>query len=228
MAGLVKEYGGMRVLRQDPWECLISFICTQGTSVGSTSRAVDKLACSYGDSLSLDGVKYKSFPPPQHLLDAGETNLERLKLARFRSASTIYAVARDVTKGKLDLNALAGMPYEQARNCLMSDRYRGIGWKIADCVCLFSLDMPKAVPVDRHVAAGLLEHYGKKWIREKNTEVLSLWAQQYSDGDTRRSRRIDPSRHRAAGAWVREYFGVHAGYASQLLFHDQFEKTKTR
>ena len=217
MDRLIDRYVGIRVLRQDPWECLVSYICSQNAGIKSITTMVNKLADRCGDTLTLDVVTCKSFPTPKSLLKAGEAGLEGLGLG-LDHARLIVEVARDVTKDKPDLNALADMPYEQARDRLM--RYRGIGPKIANCVCLFALDKPGAVPVDRRIAAGLLEHYGKNWIREKNNPVLSLWARQYFDGDARRSSRIDPSRHRAAGVWTRKYFGAHAGYASQLLFLD--------
>ena len=104
-------------------------------------------------------------------------------------------MARAVTEGDLDLAGLARLPYAQAKNHLMS--YDGIGPKIADCVCLFSLDKPEAFPVDRHIADALQEHYGKK----------------YTSG-ARNARLLE---------WGRDYFGTHAGYAGQLLFYEQLQ-----
>ena len=70
--------------------------------------------------------------------------------------------------------------------------YDGVGPKIADCVCLFSLDKAKAFPVDWHSAATLWDHYGERYASgEKNVRLLE---------------------------WVREYIGPHAGYAGPLLF----------
>ena len=78
--------------------------------------------------------------------------------------------------------------------------YHGIGPKIADSVCLFSLDKADAFPVDRHIAAALSEQYGKKYTPgAKNVGLLE---------------------------WAREYFGDHAGYAGQLLFYHQLGKSR--
>ena len=192
MAGLVDRYGAMRLLRQDPWECLISYICSQNNSIDRISGIVDLLAKCYGDPLVLDGVRLNTFPSPRRLAEVGSAELDGLKLG-LRRGNRIYQVARAITEGDLDLAALFHLPYEQARNRLMN--YDGIGPKIADCVCLFSLDKPEAFPVDRHIAAALREHYGKKYTPgAKNTRLLE---------------------------WARRYFGAHAGYAGQLLFYEQ-------
>ena len=197
MARLVDRYGAMRLLRQDPWECLVSYICSQNNNIDRISGIVEVLADKYGIPLTLDGVKLNSFPTPQRLLDVGETELNRLNLGLNRGGR-IHAVARDIVEGELDLDALRRVPYAQAKGLLMY--YGGIGPKIADCVCLFSLDKVEAFPVDRHIAAALWEHYGKKYTSgAKNVRLLE---------------------------WVREYFGPDAGYAGQLLFYEQLEKTQ--
>lgn len=192
MAKLVEQCGAMRLLRQDPWECLVSYICSQNNNIDRIAAMIDVLADRYGDLLTLDGVKLNAFPPPQRLLDVGEAELNGLKLGLNRGGR-IYAVARDIVKGGLDLGALRRVPYAQAKGRLMS--YDGIGPKIADCVCLFSLDKAEAFPVDRHIATALWEHYGKKYTSGAQNVGLMKWA--------------------------RAHFGPHAGYAGQLLFYEQ-------
>ena len=192
MAKLVETYGAMRLLRQEPWECLVSYICSQNNNIDRIAVIVNVLADRFGDSLTLDGVRLNAFPPPQRLLDVGEAELNGLKLGLNRGGR-IYAVARDIVEGELDLGALRCVPYAQAKGRLMS--YDGIGPKIADCVCLFSLDKAEAFPVDRHIATALWEHYGKKYTSgAKNVGLMG---------------------------WARAHFGPYAGYAGQLLFHEQ-------
>ena len=192
MAGLVECFGGMRILRQDPWECLVSYICSQNNNIDRIARIVEVLADRYGVPQALEGVKLNSFPTPQRLLDVGETELNSLSLGLNRGGR-IHSVARDIVQGELDLDALRHLPYTQAKGLLMS--YNGIGPKIADCVCLFSLHKAEAFPVDRHIAAALWEHYGKKYTSgAKNMRLLE---------------------------WAKEYFGSHAGYAGQLLFYER-------
>ena len=80
MAGLVDRYGGMRLLRQDPWECLVAYICSQNNSIDRIATIVDLLAYCYGDPLTLEGVRLNTFPSPQHLAEAGRAELDGLKL----------------------------------------------------------------------------------------------------------------------------------------------------
>ena len=192
MSGLVDRYGAMRVLRQEPWECLVSYICSQNNNIDRNAAIVDLLANCYGDPQTLDGVRFNTFPSPHRLAEAGRAELDSLKLGLGRG-SRIYQMARAATEGDLDLAGLSRLPYALAKNRLMS--YDGIGPKIADCVCLFSLEKPEAFPVDRHIAEALQEHYGRKYTSgAKNARLLE---------------------------WVRDHFGAHAGYAGQLLFYEQ-------
>ena len=102
LSGLVDEYGGMRILRQDPWECLVAYICSQNNSIKRITEIVDKLAKCYGEPQTLDDVTCNSFPSPERLAEVGENELEGLRLGLSRE-KRILAFARDVDGGNLDL-----------------------------------------------------------------------------------------------------------------------------
>lgn len=193
MGRLIDEHRGMRILRQDRWECLVAYICSQRNKVARIAEIVDHLAKSYGVEHTLRGVRRSAFPAPERLVAAGEAELEELGLGLSRGRR-IYAVARDITEGHLNLDELPRFRYPQARGLLTS--YEGIGDKIADCVCLFALDKPEAFPIDRRVA-----------------EALKRYDKTYNRG-ARNARLME---------WVRRTFGENAGYASQLLFMSQPE-----
>ena len=197
MGDLVDQYGGMRILRQDPWECLVAYICSQNNKIERITKIVNDLAERYGEPQTLHDVTCHSFPSPDRLAEVGEKELEGLRLGLSRE-KRIHAVARDVAEGNLDLDALTRLPHALVRGGLMS--YEGIGPKIADCVCLFALDKGEAFPVDRHIENGLEAHYGMSYTAgAKNARLMQ---------------------------WVREHFGDHAGYAGQLLFLDQLAKAR--
>ena len=192
LRALVDRYEGMRILRQDPWECLVAYICSQNNSIERITEILNRLADCYGESHTLDGVTCNALPSPDHLAKVDERDLEGLRLGLSRE-KRIQAFARDVAGGELNLEALAGLPYRLVRGGLMS--YEGIGPKIADCVCLFSLGMDEAFPIDRHIENGLKKHYEKSYTAgAKNARLYE---------------------------WVRDHFGKHAGYAGQLLFLEQ-------
>ena len=153
---------GTRVLRQDPWECLVAYVCSQNNSVKRIAEIVTQLADTYGEHQELDGVQLNAFPTPQRLADVGAKELEGLGFGLQRGRK-IWTVARDVSNRKLDLDELARGSYDDARERLK--KYPGIGPKIADCVCLFALDKPEAFPMDMHIGTALedmaRERYGE-------------------------------------------------------------------
>ena len=169
------DYGGMRILRQDPWECLVAYICSQNNKIERITEIVDKLASFYGEPRTLDGVKLNSFPSPERLAEVDEKELEGLRLGLSRERR-IHAVARDVAEDNLDLDALTRLPYLMVRGGLMS--YEGIGPKIADCVCLFALDKGEAFPVDRHIENGLEAHYGMSYTAGAKNARLMQWTRE--------------------------------------------------
>ncbi|MDE2695269.1 MAG: DNA glycosylase [Chloroflexota bacterium] len=152
MDDLIQKHGGMRVLRQDPWECLVAYICSQNKSVKGIKTIADDIAEEYGTPITIGDMPLRAFPPPQRLAAVDPKALEDLAPG-LRRAERIHQVAKHITDGYLDLTALARMPHQHARAVLMS--YEGIGAKIADCVSLFALDKPEAFPIDTHIAKGL-------------------------------------------------------------------------
>lgn len=193
MPRLIKNHGYIRVLRQDPWECLVAYICSANASVDSIRVKLNKLADAYGDTLTFDGMTCRSIPAAEQLAGASVKELRDLGLGLSRIAGTLHEVATAVVAGNLDLGELAGLPHTKARERLKN--YPGIGPKIADCVALFALGKDDAFPVDTNIGAALDEYYGKKYTPgAENVGLLE---------------------------WARRTFGDHAGYAGQLLFLDQ-------
>jgi N-glycosylase/DNA lyase len=171
VAGMVDRYPGLRLLRQEPWECLIAYICSANNNIPRIHQMMEKLADSYGDPIALDGQVRHAFPSPQGLAQVGELELRRLGLG-FR-ARYLAPAARLVAEGALDLEALARAPYQEAKARLME--CPGIGPKIADCVLVFSLEKLEAFPIDVWVRRALGEWYfpGQKTPTDR---VLLEWA----------------------------------------------------
>ena len=174
VASMMDKYPGLRLLRQEPWECLIAYICSANNNIPRIHQMMEKLAENYGDSISLDGQVRHAFPSPQRLAQAGEQELRRLGLG-FR-ARYMAPAAQAVATGALDLAALIHAPYEEAKARLME--CPGIGPKIADCVLVFSLEKLEAFPIDVWVRRALGEWYfpGQKTPPDR---VLLEWAHQH-------------------------------------------------
>lgn len=173
MDGLIHHFRGLRLVRQQPWECLISYMATSNNSIPNIKNSISNLCRQYGDDLG----RNFSFPTAEVLARTTENRLKNTKLG-FRSVN-ILEVAKKVDTGELDLEAPFELEYEEARELLMG--MRGIGPKIADCVLLFAYDKMEAFPVDTHILSVMEEHYGSflNGAKSKRGEAINEFARSY-------------------------------------------------
>jgi len=174
VAAMVKEYPGLRVLRTEPWECLVAFICSANNNIGRIHQLMERMSNEFGNPVSLKGETRYTFPTPADLAEAGEGELRRLGLG-FR-APYVDEASKAVLEGRLDLSALVQMPYVETKEALM--KMKGIGPKIADCIAIFSLEKLEAFPIDVWIRRALAEWYfpGQKTPSDK---ILLEWAQNH-------------------------------------------------
>ncbi len=151
----IQQNWGLRILRQDPWECLITFICSQNSNIPRIAKTQESLANTLGNSVTMGSIERKAFPTPEALAAAGEESLRNLSLG-YR-ATYVARTAEILAAGKLTLDPLREASYEDAKNVLM--KLPGVGAKVADCVLLFSLDKLEAIPIDRWVRRAFEEWY---------------------------------------------------------------------
>lgn len=151
------EFGrGIRILRQDTWEMIITFILSQQNNIPRIKGLIRTLSERYGRRKETpDKRVYYTFPEAEALSKASEQELRDLKLG-YRS-KYICGTAQMVADGRIDLEALRSLDYAEARAELM--RLPGIGGKVADCICLFALHQMDAFPVDTHIKKVMELHY---------------------------------------------------------------------
>ena len=195
VAAQVERYPGLRVLRQEPWECLVAYICSANSSIETIHRNMERISDEFGEPRTLSPssngdqpVTRCTFPKPVDLAEAGEMELRRLKLG-FR-APYVYEAAVAVLEGRINLDYLVRAPYPDAKREPIA--LKGIGEKIADCIALMSLEKMEAFPID-------------VWVRR----ALADW---YFPGEKTPTNRV-------LLEWAQGYFGRYAGYANQYLFH---------
>ncbi len=174
VAEMVQQYPGLRVLRQEPWECLVAYICSANSNIQRIHQVMENMADAFGHRIELDGQARHSFPTPAELAEAGEAELRRLGLG-FR-APYVDRATREALEGTLDLNALVKMPYLPAKERLME--CYGIGSKIADCIAVFSLEKLEAFPIDVWVRRALGEWYFPGEKPPPDREMLA-WARNH-------------------------------------------------
>ncbi|XP_029974498.1 N-glycosylase/DNA lyase [Salarias fasciatus] len=199
-------FTGVRILRQDPTECLFSFICTSNNHISRIQGMVERLCQALGAPLcQLDQTWYHDFPALSALADSSvEARLRDLGFgyrARFLQQSAKQILE---THGQDWLDGLRKVSYMEARDALRS--LPGVGTKVADCACLMSLDKSEAVPIDTHV-----------WQIAKRDY-------RYAAGKEPKS--ITEKLHRDVGDFFRKLWGPYAGWAQSVLFCADLKKFK--
>lgn len=135
LAPLLPRYGGMRVMRQDPWQCLVSFVCSAMSNIRRITANVEGIAGRFG----APGREAPAFPPPRPI-PAG--SLRDLRLGwREPWIESLFATVTEPW-----LASLATLPFDRARAALVE--LPGVGVKVAECVMAFSLGFGEACPVD--------------------------------------------------------------------------------
>jgi N-glycosylase/DNA lyase len=177
---ILERWLGLRIVRQDLWECLVSFACSSANNIKRIRGMIDVMCLQWGDFARLDGLAFRTFPKPGAL--GNERELRKLGFG-FRAA---YLAAINKTVTPAWLSDVAGLSYAGAKARLME--LPGVSHKIADCVCLFSLGHTQAFPVDTWIRRATVEMFfgGKKTpdaaIRELAHERFGHnagYAQQY-------------------------------------------------
>ena len=173
IASVIAKYPGLRLLRQEPWECLAAFICSATSNIPRIAANMESLAEAFGEPVTLQGHTRYTFPSPLKVAMAGEQTLRDLGLG-FRARYLSHA-ATVLADGGLDLEGVRRLPYGEAKARLME--LPGVGEKIADCVLAFSLDKLEAFPIDRWVSRAIQEWYlnGK----QMSYAEIVRWAQDY-------------------------------------------------
>ncbi|KAI5949293.1 OGG1 [Candida jiufengensis] len=194
-------FTGIRTLRQDPWECLICFICSSNNNVKRISKMCDNLCINFGDYINTyEGHAFYSFPTPKQL-SCPSTESKLRELGFGYRASYIYKTARmfmddshpDITLQ--NLNNLRNISYEESHKFLI--QLCGVGPKVADCICLMSLDKSDIVPIDTHIYQIAMRDFKFKGSK---TKTLNL------------------KMHQEIRSYFKDIFGEYAGWAQSVLF----------
>jgi N-glycosylase/DNA lyase len=180
---------GLRLLRQDPWECLASFILSSTKQIVQIQQIVRLLCQRFGEPIivPLGVAPVWSFPSAARLARVSEAELRSCKMG-FRAPYLLHT-ARRIDGGEIELAKLGSLTVLEARERLLE--LPGVGRKIADCVLLFAYGFQDAFPVDVWVAKALQElYFPRRRVKKKRLEEFS-----------------------------RTHFGRYAGFAQQYLFH---------
>jgi len=188
------RYPGLRITRQDPFQCCISFIVSSNSNIPNIRMRLQKLCRKFGKKVRFQKRDFVLFPEPKRLARATLQELKECKLG-YRS-KYVLDTSQAIASGEVDLDELKKMKYEQAREVLL--KLPGIGDKVADCIMLFSLEKLDSFPLD--------------------TWMLKILQKYYSNNICIDKKSISKKRYEDIHQNVLEHFGKYAGYSQQFLY----------
>jgi len=190
----VKKYHGLRILNQDPFQCLISFIVSSNSNIQKIKTSLEKISRKFGTKIEFEKQEYFLFPNPKKLAKASINEIKNCGVG-YR-AKFIKEAANMIFLKEIDLESLKKSNYFETKENICS--IPGVGNKVADCIMLFSLNKLEAFPLDRWMIR-ILEKY---FFNEFQLETKTITKKQY---DILHEKIVN-------------YFGPYAGYAQQFLF----------
>jgi len=199
----VRRYRGLRLLRQDPFQCYISFIVSSNSSIPNIKTRLERMCRRFGRRAAAGGGALHLFPSPERLARASQAELLGCGLG-YR-AGFVKAAAAAVFEGRIGLRDLARSGYPQAKAALTA--VPGIGGKVADCIMLFSLEKLEAFPLDTWTMRILGRHYPGR----------------FSLGGS-----LTERRYGTVHGEIADHFGEYAGYSQQFLFKMMRDQSRRR
>ena len=199
----VKKYLGLRILKQDPFQCLISFIISSNSNIQKIKTSLENISKKFGTKIEFENQEFFLFPKPRELSKASINEIRSCGVG-YR-AKFIKDAANMIFSKEIDFESLKKSKYFETKKSICS--IPGVGNKVADCVMLFSLNKLEAFPLDRWMIR-ILEKY---YRNEFHLETKTITEKQY---DILHEKIVN-------------HFGPYAGYAQQFLFkmeRDNYQK----
>jgi len=200
----IKKYLGLRILEQDPFQCLISFIVSSNSNIQKIKTSLEKITKKFGIKVKFEDQEFFLFPKPEKLAKASINEITSCGVG-YRAKFIKEAANMSLLK-KIDFEYLRKSNYQDAKEniCLVP----GVGNKVADCILLFSLNKLDAFPLDRWMIR-ILEKY-------------------YSDQFQITTKTITEKQYDILHEKIISHYGQYAGYAQQFLFKMERENYKKK
>lgn len=195
----IREFNGLRIVRQNVWDCLISYVCATNASIAVIENMLRNLSEKFGDEIIVNGKAFFSFPKVKKLAKASVNKIKQCNVgyrARFLSE-----IAKQVENNPNLLEELRNSDYLELRDELRS--LPGVGPKVADCVSLFAFDKLEAFPID-------------VWVRRVIYQIRGAGIPRTKDGT---EKPLTVSEYTELSSFARRHYGMFAGYAQEYLFY---------
>lgn len=203
MKNAIKLYSGIRVLRQNPADVIIEFVCAQNRNISSIQRMILELSKRYGEKAKIDDVTFFRIPdvgrvasaPLKELLDAG---------LGYR-AKYLHNTAKKISSDRAYVDEIGRMSYREALKAMTSGETKldGVGLKVADCILLYGFHKLEAFPID-------------VWVLRACPTVFKEFLE--ADYVLGCGKKLDRKRYLLIGDAARKVFGKYAGYAQLYIY----------
>ena len=190
----VKQYVGLRIFKQDPFQCMISFIISSNSNIQKIKSSLEKISKKFGTKVKIQNKEFFLFPKPEKLANASIEEIKKCGVG-YR-APFIKQASKMIVLKKINFKYLEKCDYQEAKKkiCVIP----GIGNKVADCILLFSLNKLEAFPLDTWMIKILEKYYSNEFKIETKT--------------------ITQKQYEILHEKIVNYFGPFCGYAQQFLF----------
>ena len=190
----VKQYEGLRIFKQDPFQCMISFIISSNSNIQKIKNSLEKISKKFGTKVKIQNKEFFLFPEPEKLAKASIKEIKKCGVG-YR-ASFIKQASKMIVLQKINFEYLEKCDYQKAKENIRL--IPGVGNKVADCILLFSLNKLEAFPLDTWMIKILEKYYSNEFKIETKT--------------------ITEKQYQVLHEKIVNYFGPYCGYAQQFLF----------
>lgn len=154
----LKKYWGLRIIKQDPFECLASYILSSQNNIKRINKMVNEISFRFGKKMTFEGRTVHAFPTLKELSGCCRNDLRSCRLG-FRDKFLDDAIKKLCSK-EVKLEKTGKMKYEKAMEELL--KIKGIGKKVASCILLFGFNKYEAFPIDTWIAKVLRKYFPGK------------------------------------------------------------------
>jgi N-glycosylase/DNA lyase len=206
MEKAIELYSGIRVLRQDPVETIIEFVCAQNKNIPAIQNTITELSKKYGEKAEINGITFYGKPDIRKI--ARSKLGEILETGIGYRAKYLLSTAKKIAEDSAYIDKIRGMEYFSALNAMTSGKMKlyGVGLKVADCILLYGFYKLEAFPIDVWILRAY--PYALKGFYDEN--LLS------SNGS--RKTKLDRKEYLLMGDVARKVFGKYAGYAQLYIY----------
>ena len=200
----VKKYVGLRILKQDSFQCLISFIVSSNSNIQKIKTNLENISRKFGTKIEFENQEFFLFPDPEKL---GKASINEITSCGVGYRAKFIKEAADmIFSREIDFESLKKSNYFETKKSICS--IPGVGNKVADCIMLFSLNKLEAFPLDRWMIRILEKYYSNEFYPETKT--------------------ITEKQYNILHEKIVNHFGPYAGYAQQFLFKMERENYKKK